>query len=45
MEIIFEVREDDEGALFARALGHAIFTGAASWEDLRANVMEAVPLH
>ena len=45
MEIIFEVREDDEGGLFARALGLAIFTGAASWEDLRANVVEAALLH
>ena len=45
MEIIFELREDDEGTLFARALGHAIFTGAASWEDRRRNVMKAVLLH
>ena len=45
MEIIFEVREADEGGFFARALGHAIFTGAESWDDLRRKVMEAVLLH
>jgi len=45
MEVIFEVRDADEGGLFARALGHAIFTGAESWNDLRANVIEAVLLH
>jgi len=45
MKVIFEVREADEGGLFARALGHAIFTGAESWNDLRANIIEAVVLH
>jgi len=45
MKVIFEVREADEGGLFARALGHAIFTGAESWNDLRANIIEAVLLH
>jgi len=45
MEVIFEVRDADEGGLFARALGHAIFTGAESWPDLRHNVLEAVRLH
>ena len=45
MKVIFEVREADEGGLFARALGHAIFTGAESWNDLRANIIEAVMLH
>ena len=45
MEVIFEVRDADEGGLFARALGHAIFTGAESWNDFRANVIEAVLLH
>jgi len=45
MEVIFEVRDADEGGLFARALGYAIFTGAESWQDLRANVIEAVLLH
>lgn len=45
MELIFEVRDSDEGGYCARALGHAIFTQADSWAELRANVMEATSLH
>jgi len=45
MELIFEVRNAEEGGFCARALGHAIFTEADTWEELRANVMEAVSLH
>jgi hypothetical protein len=45
MEIIFEVREAEEGGFTARALGHPIFTEAETWEDLRSNVLEAATLH
>ncbi len=45
MELIFEVRDAEEGGFFARALGHAIFTEADTWEELRANVLEASTLH
>ena len=45
MELIFEVRDAEEGGFYARALGHAIFTQGESWEGLRANVLEATPLH
>jgi hypothetical protein len=45
MELIFEVRDAEEGGYFARALGHAIFTQADTWDDLRANVLEATSLH
>ncbi len=45
MELIFEVRDAEEGGYYARALGHAIFTEADTWERLRANVLEAVSLH
>lgn len=45
MELIFEVRDAEEGGYFARALGHAIFTQGDSWEELRANAIEAVSLH
>lgn len=45
MEIIFEVRDAEEGGYCARALGHSIFTEADSWEELRANIFEAVSLH
>jgi len=45
MELIFEIRDAEEGGYSARALGHAIFTEADSWEELRKNVLEAVSLH
>lgn len=45
MELIFEVRDAEEGGFFARALGHSIFTQAETWEELRANVLEAATLH
>jgi hypothetical protein len=45
MEIIFEVREAEEGGYTARALGFPIFTEADTWEELRGNVLEAATLH
>ena len=45
MELIFEVREAEEGGFVARALGQGIFTEADTWEELRANVQEATSLH
>jgi hypothetical protein len=45
VELIFEVRDADEGGYCARALGHAIFTEAETWEELRTNVLEAISLH
>ena len=45
MELIFEVRDAEEGGYYARALGHGIFTEAETWEELRANVLEATSLH
>jgi predicted RNase H-like HicB family nuclease len=45
MELIFEVRDAEEGGFFARALGYAVFTEADTWDELRANVKEAVSLH
>ncbi len=45
MELIFEIRDAEEGGYYARALGHAIFTEAETWEGLRENVLEAVSLH
>ena len=45
MELIFEIRDAEEGGFFARALGYAIFTEAETWEELRSNVLEAVALH
>ena len=45
MELVFEIRDAAEGGLYARALGHSIFTEGDSWEELRANLLEAVSLH
>jgi len=45
MEVIFEVRDAEEGGYCARALSHAIFTQAETWDELRANVLEATSLH
>ena len=45
MELIFEIRDAEEGGYCARALGYAIFTQAETWEELRNNVREAVLLH
>jgi predicted RNase H-like HicB family nuclease len=40
-EIIFEVREAEEGGFWARALGFSIFTEADTMDELRHNVREA----
>ena len=45
MELIFEVRDAEECGFYARALGHSIFTQAETWEELRANALEAATLH
>jgi hypothetical protein len=45
MELIVEVRDAEEGGYFARGLGHAIFTEAETWDELRVNVLEAVSVH
>jgi len=45
MELIFEVRDAEEGGYLARALGHAVFTEAETWDELRVNVLEATLLH
>jgi len=45
MELIFEVRDAEEGGYHARALGHGVFTQADTWDELRVNVREATALH
>ena len=45
MELIFEVRDAEEGGYHARALGHPIFTQGETWDELRANALEATALH
>jgi len=44
-EIIFMVKESDEGGYEASALGHSIFTEADNWEQLKDHVKEAVLCH
>jgi len=44
-EIIFAVEEAAEGGYIARALGHPIFTGAESVNELREMVRDAVRCH
>ena len=44
-EIIFMVKESDEGGYEASALGHSIFTEAENWNELKENVKDAVVCH
>ena len=41
-EIIFEVTQEGDGGYCAECLTESIFTQGNSWEELRANVNEAV---
>jgi hypothetical protein len=49
MELIFEIRDAEEGGFWARALvpggADSLFTEAESWEELRENLREVVALH
>ena len=44
-EIVFLVEDAPEGGLVARALGHAIYTDADSYDELRQQVRDAVQCH
>ena len=41
-ELVFEVAQEDDGGYTAEALGESTFTQADNWDELRANVREAV---
>ena len=41
-ELVFEITQEADGGYVAEALGESIFTEADSWDELRANVREAV---
>jgi hypothetical protein len=41
-ELVFEIVQEADGGFTAEALGESIFTEADSWEELKANVREAV---
>ena len=42
MEIVFSVTQESDGGYVAECLSHDIFTQGNSWDELRANVREAV---
>ena len=42
MEIVFSVTQETDGGFVAECLSHDIFTQADNWDELRANVREAV---
>jgi hypothetical protein len=44
-KIVFTFRESLEGGYEAQAIGHSIFTQAATMEELEANVKHAVACH
>jgi predicted RNase H-like HicB family nuclease len=41
-ELTFEITQEADGGFVAEALGESITTQADTWEELRANVREAV---
>lgn len=44
-ELVFEVVQEADGGFCAECLTEAIFTQGDTWEELRANVKEAVEVH
>ena len=42
MEIVFGVTQESDGGFVGECLSHDIFTQGNSWDELRANVREAV---
>lgn len=41
-ELVFEITQEADGGFVAEAIGESIITQADTWEELRANVREAV---
>jgi predicted RNase H-like HicB family nuclease len=41
-ELVFEVTQEADGGFVAEALGESIVTQGDTWDELRANVREAV---
>lgn len=41
-ELVFEITQEPDGGFTAESLGESIFTQGDTWEELRANVREAV---
>jgi hypothetical protein len=41
-ELVFEITQESDGGFTAEALGENIFTQGDTWDELKANVREAV---
>jgi predicted RNase H-like HicB family nuclease len=41
-ELVFEVMQEADGGFVAEALGEDIFTQGDTWEELKANIQDAV---
>jgi predicted RNase H-like HicB family nuclease len=41
-ELVFEVTQEADGGFIAEALGEDIFTQGDTWEELKANIQDAV---
>ncbi len=41
-ELVFEIAQESDGGFTAESPGESIFTQGDTWEELRANVREAV---
>jgi hypothetical protein len=41
-DIVFEITQEDDGGFCAECLTESIFTQAETWDELRANVHDAV---
>jgi len=42
MEIVFSITQESDGGYVAECLSHDIFTQGNTWDELRANVRQAV---
>jgi predicted RNase H-like HicB family nuclease len=42
MEVVFSITQEADGGFVGECLSHDIFTQGDSWDELRANVKEAV---
>jgi hypothetical protein len=41
-DLVFEITQEADGGFVAAAFGEGVVTQADNWDDLRANVLEAV---
>ena len=44
-EIIFQIEESIEGGYEAKAIGYSIFTEGETYEEVKANIREAIKCH